>query len=173
MVHTQLALWMLLSIQTVLICTLALQFRKQKNGSGLPPGMRIPNIPVEMADDTQYLRSIAKENDITFILLAAEGCKFCGAVLKELSKQYNDQTIPIRIFYYGKKDETIDIPSEVPIYQIRKEMTSHLKVNKFPFGLILDHNSVILRRDIVSVQQLQSWLKAKRENFPEFTGELG
>ncbi|GIP60449.1 hypothetical protein [Paenibacillus woosongensis] len=169
--QSQLALWMLLSIQTVLLCTLALQFRKHKNGGGLPPGMRIPNVPVEAANDTQYLRSIAKENNITFILLASGGCKFCVAVLKELSKQYNDQMIPIRILYYGKKDETIDIPSEIPVYQIRKEMTSLLKVNKFPFGLILDQKSVILRRDIVSVQQLESWLKAQRENFPEFTGE--
>ncbi|GAA0137476.1 hypothetical protein YSY43_43170 [Paenibacillus sp. YSY-4.3] len=169
--QSQLALWMLLSIQTVLLCTLALQFRKQKNGGGLPPGMRIPNIPVETANDTQYLRSIAKENNITFILLVSGGCKFCVAVLKELSKQYNDQMIPIRILYYGKKDETIDIPSEIPVYQIRKEMTSLIKVNKFPFGLILDQKSVILRRDIVSVQQLESWLKAQRENFLEFTGE--
>jgi len=169
-VQSQLAVWMILCVHTVLLSTLAIQFRKQKKGNGLPPGMRIPNVPIEMVNETHYLRNIAKENNISFILVASEGCKFCAAVLMELAKQYNDQMIPIRILYFGNKDEKIHIPSQIPIYSIDKFSIDRLKINKFPVGFILDDNSVILRRDVVTVQNLQSWLYVRNEDFSDLTG---
>jgi hypothetical protein len=171
LVQSQLALWVIVCIQTSLLGVLAVQFRNQKKGSGLPPGMRIPNVPISTANETQYLRNIARENKISLILVAAEGCTFCEAVLKELAKQYNDQMIPIQILYFGNKDEKIHLPSRIPIYSIDKFAINRLKVNRFPLGFILDDNSVILRRGIVTVQNLQSWLFVMDRDFPDFTGE--
>jgi hypothetical protein len=171
LVQSQLALWVIVCIQTSLLGVLAVQFRNQKKGSGLPPGMRIPNVPISTANETQYLRNIAGENKISFILVATKGCQFCEAVLKELAKQYNDQMTPIRILYFGNIDEKLHLPSQIPIYNIDKFAIKRLKVNRFPVGFILDDNSVILRRGIVTVQNLRSWLFVRNQDFPDFTGE--
>lgn len=166
--QSQVALWIMITIQTILLFVVLRQFKKKVNlDVGLPPGMSIPNLGFMVLNGSSgRLNDIIKGHPMTMFCVVEKGCKFCKELIPELDKMKKlNPNLNVKLLVMGDKEKTQELISitktNLPVYIVSQtDVLKKLRIRVFPFGMLINQNGVILRREVLQKETISSFINA-------------
>lgn len=161
------ALWFVVSLSVIMQIVVLRQARRlAPDNNGIPPGNQFPRIVFESVTGKQtftYQEIMGEGNSLMFCFVHAS-CKFCREIAPQLERvSHTYSSFRPVLLSFDDSDDIIDFQKEtninLPLYRIEAaDVTKKLNLKRFPFGMLIDREGIILRREALQKDTLLSWL---------------
>lgn len=177
---SQIALWGAVSILILLQIYILRQFKKViPYNNGIPPGLAFPNIEVESLEGTNtFIHQLLDSKRPVMLCFVHYSCKFCRAMIPELDRITSQYPyFSVKLISFGEDKEIRRFVAEtgtaLPIFRVdSKVITKQLNIKRFPFGMIIDSDGIVMRRELVEKENLLTWLVDVPQFIESYVGEV-
>ncbi|PWV95965.1 AhpC/TSA family protein [Paenibacillus cellulosilyticus] len=161
------ALWFVVSLSVMMQIIVLRQTRRlAPDNNGIPPGNRFPDIVLESLTGKQnltYEDIMGGGNSLMFCFVHSS-CKFCREIaphLERVSHAYGAFR-PILLSFDDPDQISVFLREtnvNLPVYRVEATtVTKKLNLKRFPFGMLIDREGIVMRREVLKKETLLSWL---------------
>lgn len=159
------ALWFVVAVSILLqVIVLRQAKRLAPENSGIPPGLNIPDTDVFMNGEVHRLHELIRDGAPTMFCFVHSSCRFCREMIPELgrvAKQYPSFHVVLLSFDEESQLSSLleDTGVTLPFYRITTSYAfKMLNLKRFPFGMLVDREGTVMRREKVEIDNLLTWL---------------
>lgn len=167
----QLVLWIIVTINTILLFLLILNIRsKSMVDTKVSLANAIAKISVFSTEGkSKKIVEIASQNNSTLFCFTALSCHYCKEVIPELDKLAETNQMTIVLLNAGDQSEAKQLISltntNLIVYSIQyKDLSTKLKLRSFPSGIIINKEGDILKTGIIHKENLSPWTYEQIKN---------
>lgn len=160
------AMWVMALLMIITNIVLINEVKKiHRRKLGFAPGLKLPAIKMGKNRDIR-LTDILSQHPSTFVCVVSIHCTFCREIVAELEKMKQDNPAMNLVYLVTGDDIAEDVENWIqariqyaPAYGIETtDVMKKLKVNSFPFGMLLNRQGIVLKKGSLVKNELSRWV---------------
>ena len=167
----QLALWSIITIQTLLLVFVNVKLdRSLEEKQGIPIGETIPQLKyITLEGVSNSLQERIKRVSSCLICTVHPGCPVCEKVIKYLSLIPIEDLKKVILITFGDTKEVLKWIEKIEPFtdfNIFKEedITQRLRITAYPFGMVVDNEGKVLTKGFLSKDSMRMFLESLNTN---------